>query len=79
MGTRKHIAKPKPKKTVTIDSRRWCNGFACRNLLCIHHPSNIPERYRNTVFRYVDCSNFADCGRWEVVEALKKKGKSDGD
>ncbi len=71
MGTKKK----KQPQTNVMDSRVWCNGFACRCLLCIHHPSSIPKRYRNSVFRYVDSNNFEDCKRWEAVAALREHKK----
>lgn len=64
----------KQKERVNIiDSRRWCNAFTCRNFNCKHHPKSIPQKYRNTASRYVDSSNFDECGRWEDIKARKEK------
>ena len=69
MGTKKRNQKN------VVDSRRWCNGFSCRNKGCKRHPENIPMKYRNSVFRYIDSSNFPECNRKEYVAALKEQIK----
>ena len=63
------------KKKNTIDSRRWCNGFTCRFFDCKWHPGSIPQKYRNSVFRYVDPNNFDHCERWEAVAARQEQEK----
>ncbi len=71
MGTKKK----KLQQSNMMDNRRWCNGFACRSLLCKYHPNNIPKRYKNSAFRYVDSNNFEECKRWDAVAALREQRK----
>ena len=71
------MGKKKQERGNVVDSRRWCNGFTCRYYLCPRHPNNIPARYRNSVFRYVDPSNFPRCERWEAVAARQKEKRKE--
>lgn len=70
MGKKKEQA-----HTNILNSMRWCNGFACRYYDCEHHPNNIPKKYRNSAFRYVDSSNFSHCPRWEAIDARNNEKK----
>ncbi len=65
----------KQTKQNILNSMRWCNAWSCREFDCPRHPDNIPNRYRNSAFRYVDSSNFEHCKRWENVAARKKQEK----
>ena len=67
--------KKQQKQPDILNSMRWCNAWSCREFDCPRHPNNIPKRYRNSAFRYVDSSNFEHCMRWEAIAARKEQEK----